>query len=217
MRGPGESYSDVILRLVESRRGVERPLTGPGDSPGGRPRMACDEHIVAMSKTLFHYTPVVHALKILCDGVIKRSTGETPPYVWLSSNPTNEPTASRPVLTSEQFRQCLADDRTVFALQRQARFVFHGCAATPWADLRGLRLAERRRLVRLAKRKGGRPQDWFTLPDDVPCLGLPLETQTLEGGWQEEDQGELKRRYEGLKVEFDGNRIPLFHLPPRSR
>ena len=48
-----------------------------------------------MSKTLFHYTPVFSAVMILRDGVIRRSSGKTPPYVWLSSNPTNEPTANR--------------------------------------------------------------------------------------------------------------------------
>ena len=48
-----------------------------------------------MSKKLFHYTPVLNAVLILRDGVIRRSSGNTPPYVWLSSNPTNEPTAVR--------------------------------------------------------------------------------------------------------------------------
>jgi hypothetical protein len=50
---------------------------------------------------------------ILRDGVIKRSTGKTPPYAWLGSNPTNEHTANRGVLTPEQFRQC--DERALFA------------------------------------------------------------------------------------------------------
>ncbi len=35
-----------------------------------------------MNKKLFYYTPVFCAVTI-------------PPYVWLSSNPTNEPTAAR--------------------------------------------------------------------------------------------------------------------------
>ena len=48
-----------------------------------------------MSKKLFHYTPVIHAVMILRDGVIRRSSGKVPPYVWLSSNPANEPTANR--------------------------------------------------------------------------------------------------------------------------
>ena len=48
-----------------------------------------------MSKKLFHYTPVFHAVMILRDGVIRRSTGNTPPYVWLSSNKTGDPTACR--------------------------------------------------------------------------------------------------------------------------
>jgi hypothetical protein len=48
-----------------------------------------------MSKKLFHYTPVYSAVMILRDGAIRRSSGKTPPYVWLSSNTTNEPTAAR--------------------------------------------------------------------------------------------------------------------------
>jgi hypothetical protein len=48
-----------------------------------------------MSKKLFHYTPVLNAVLILRHGVIRRSSGKTPQYVWLSSNATNEPTAVR--------------------------------------------------------------------------------------------------------------------------
>ena len=54
---------------------------------------------------MFHYTPVFRAVMILRDGVIRRSTN-APRYVWLSSNPTNEPTACRAVLSMEQIRQC---------------------------------------------------------------------------------------------------------------
>ena len=50
-----------------------------------------------MSKALFHYTPVFSAVMILRDGVIRRSSGKAPPHVWLSSNPTNEPTANRAI------------------------------------------------------------------------------------------------------------------------
>jgi hypothetical protein len=87
---------------------------------------------------------------------------------------------------------------------KQARFVFHGCDATPWADLRRPS-AERRNLKQLAKSKGGRPEEWFTLPDDVPCRDLPLEIETLAGPWQEIEQDDLKRRYEDLEVTLDDN------------
>jgi hypothetical protein len=154
-----------------------------------------------MSKKLFHYTPVFRAVMILRDGMIKRSSGKTPPYVWFSSNPTNEPTANRAVLSPEQFRQC--DAHMLGAFQRKARFVFHGCA-TSWADLR-LPSAGRRNLRQLAKQKGGRPEEWFTLPDGVPCRDLRLELETLEGPWQEIEQDDLKRRYEDLEVTLDDN------------
>jgi hypothetical protein len=85
-----------------------------------------------------------------------------------------------------------------------ARFVFHGYAATPWAALR-LSSVTRRNLKQHAKRKGGRSEDWFTLLDDVPCRGLPLEIETLEGPWQEIEQNDLKRRYEDLEVTLDDN------------
>jgi hypothetical protein len=117
-----------------------------------------------MSKKLFHYTPVFHAVMILRDGVIRRSSGKTPPYVWLSSNPTNEPTATRAVPSTEQFHQY---DAHMLGAYKQVRFVFHGYAATPWAALR-LSSVTRRNLKRKAKDKGGRPEDWFTLLDDVP-------------------------------------------------
>ena len=57
----------------------------------------------------------------------------------------------------------------------------------------------------LAKRKGGRPEEWFTWPDDVPCRDLRLELETLEGRWQEIEQDDLKRRYEDLEVTLDDN------------
>jgi hypothetical protein len=199
---PGESYGDAIFAA-----GLDR-----GEAGG------------PMSKTLFHYTPVVRALKIiLSGGVIERSTGKTPPYVWLSSNPTNEPTANRLCLTQEHFRQAGGDKHALFALQRQARFVFHGCDAIPWQNLPltdADRLDLRLDLDQKGRDKGARPQDWFALPDDVPCRDLRLETAELFGvgpdgvwrlrdirrrEWQEAEQDELKRRYEGLKVEFDGN------------
>jgi len=75
--------------------------------------------------------------------------------------------------------------------------------------------ADRRNLQRKAKDKGGRPEDWFTLPDDISCLGLPLEIETLEGRWQKIEQDELKRRYENLEVTFDGNRIACFRMGER--
>ena len=72
---------------------------------------------------------------------------------------------------------------------------------------RNLRLpsAERRNLKQLAKSKGGRPEEWFTLPDDVPCRDLPLEIETLAGPWQAIEQDDLKRRYEDLEVTLDDN------------
>jgi hypothetical protein len=66
-----------------------------------------------MSKKLFHYTPVFRVVMILRDDVIRRSSGNAPPYVWLSSNPTNEPTACRAVLSMEQILQC--NGRALFA------------------------------------------------------------------------------------------------------
>ena len=154
-----------------------------------------------MSKKLFHYTPVIHAVMILRDGVIKRSSGKVPPYVWLSSNPTNEPTANRAVPSRKEFGRY---DAHMLRAYEQARFAFHGCVATPLSDLR-LSDAARRKLMRLAKRKGGRPEEWFTLPDDVPCRDLRLELETFERRWQETEQDDLKRQYEDLKVTLDGN------------
>ncbi len=135
------------------------------------------------------------AALILRDGVIRRST-QAPAYVWLSSNPTNEPTAYRAVLSMEQIRQC--NERALFALQGRARFVFHGCDATPWVDLQ-LTSDARRNLKQLAMPKGGRARDWFALPDDVPCADLSLEIETLEG-WREIAHDDLKRQYEDLEV-----------------
>ena len=78
-----------------------------------------------MSKKLFHYTPVFHAVMILRDGVIRRSTGNTPPYVWLSSNKTGDPTACR--IPREHLPPPILDDhRALFAFQGWARFVFRG-------------------------------------------------------------------------------------------
>jgi hypothetical protein len=160
---------------------------------------------------LFHYVQVVSAVIILREGVIRCSAGKTPPYVWLSSNPTNEPTARRITLSSAQFSQC---DAHALAAFEWARFVFDGCDATPWADL-GLKPTIRRNLKHLAKHKGGRAQDWFALPYDIPCRDLPLEIQTLEGSWRETGQDDLARSYEDLEVTLDdiGRVIP----PIRTR
>ncbi len=147
-------------------------------------------------KTLFHYTQVFRAVMILRDGVIRRSSGNTPPYVWLSSNPTNEPTACRAVLSMEKIRQC--NERELFALQGWARFVFHGCDATPWVDLQ-LTSDARRNLKQLAEPKGGRPEEWFALDNDVPSAFLPLEKDEI-GVWREIAHDDLKCQYEDLEV-----------------
>ena len=166
-----------------------------------------------MSKKLFHYTQVVSAVKILRDGVILCSTDPPPPAFWLSSNPTNEPTARYLGLPLEQFRKC---DAQAVILFRWARFVFDGCDATPCPDL-PLTPADRRKLKRLAKHKGGRAQDWFALPYDVPCRDLPLEIQTLEGSWQEIGQDDLARSYVDLKVALDDNGRVIHPFQMRRR
>jgi hypothetical protein len=92
-----------------------------------------------------------------------------------------------------------------FALEGRARFVFHGCEAIPWQDL-PLTSARRDGLERLAKPKGGRPEEWFALEDDVPSPFLPLEIEEL-GAWRQIAHDELKRRYEDLEVTSAGGRL----------
>jgi hypothetical protein len=62
-----------------------------------------------------------------------------------------------------------------------------------------------------------RPQDWFALPDDVPCQGLPLEIQTLDWRWEERDQDDFGRHYEDAQVTFDVNGRLTFGWRPRRR
>lgn len=159
---------------------------------------------IAVNKTLFHYTPIFHAVMILREGVIRRSA-HTPAYVWLSSNPVNEPTANRTSLSAQQINQC--DERALFALQGRARFVFHGGGAAPWDDL-PLTSDTRRNLKRLGKLKGSRARDWFVLPHDVPCADLPLEIETLEG-WREIAHDYLLHQYEDLELTEVGRRPSL--------
>jgi hypothetical protein len=142
---------------------------------------------IAMSKTLFHYTPVFSAVLILREGVIRRSSGNTPPYVWLSSNQTDEPTACRVFSSREK----------TSAYQGRARFVFHGCDATPWADLR-LTRAVRRELEHKAERKGGRPEEWFVLLADVRSSDLPLEIETARV-WQKSEHDAFLLQYHDLQ------------------
>lgn len=158
-----------------------------------------------MSKTLFHYTPVFGAVGILRAGVIRRSTGKTPRYVWLSSNPTNEPTANKlPERTKELIRrQC--DERMRTALEARARFVFHGCDAIPWQNL-PLTDADRLDLEQKGKDKSARPEEWYALEYDVPSDSLPLETDE-SGAWRQVAHDELKRRYEDLVVASTGGRF----------
>ena len=118
-----------------------------------------------MSKKLFHYTPVLNAVLILRDGVIRRSLGKTPPYVWLSSNATNEPTAVR-LRAPDGTEPPVAYGPALLA---GARFVFQECEAIPWQDL-PLTRAVRSELVGLAEPKGGRPEEWFALDADVHPL-----------------------------------------------
>jgi hypothetical protein len=167
----------------------------------------------AMSKTLFHYTQGYSAVMILRDGMIKRSTGETPPYVWLSRNPTNEPTACR--IPPEYLPQPIRDDsRALFAFQGWARFVFQGFNAIPWQEL-PLTDADRDNLEQMAKSKGGRPEEWFALEDDVRSVDLPLEIET-HLGWRKMAHADLKRQYEDLKT-FDSPDGLLVVLPPHAR
>ena len=127
---PGEASSGRCLTISTRRQAAKSGSRSPSSTAAaGRDRGAW----LIRGKTLFHYTQVFRAVMILRDGVIRRSSGNTPPYVWLSSNPTNEPTACRAALSMEKVRQC--NERELFALQGWARFMFHGCDATPWVDL----------------------------------------------------------------------------------
>jgi hypothetical protein len=144
-----------------------------------------------MSRTLFHYTPVFRAVMIVREGLIRRSKvrrlTDPPPYVWLSSNSEDEPTACRVVLSREQTSAYLG----------RARFVFHGCDATPWAELR-LTRAVRSELVRLAEPKGGQPEEWFALQKDVHCDDLPLEIESA-GVWREVEHDNFLLQYRDMK------------------
>jgi hypothetical protein len=153
-----------------------------------------------MGKTLFHYTPVCNAVMILRSGIIrcsrKRRSTDPPPHVWLSSNPTDEPTACR--LSSEQARQ--RGGRILFAVEGRVRFVFRGSNAAPWADL-PLTPDVRRDLELKAKRKGGRSKDWFALPYDVPCGDLPLEIEAA-GGWEDITHDDFLRQYGDITLKM---------------
>jgi hypothetical protein len=150
---------------------------------------------------LFHYTPVYGAVMILRDGVIRRSTGKTPPYVWLSSNPIYEPRAL--AIRREHLGQMVDDERALLAFRGRARFVFHdGCEAIPYQNL-PLPCAVRSDLESNAQRAGGRPEEWFAFDRDVRCAGLPLEIETALG-WQPITHRFLKRRYAGLTKMPDG-------------
>jgi hypothetical protein len=165
----------------------------------------------AMSETLFHYTQGYRAVMILRDGVIRRSTGKTPPYVWLTRNQTCDPTAGR--IRPEWLPPPILDDpRAFFAFQGWARFVFRGVNAIPWRDMR-LTDAERLDLVQKAK-EDGRPEEWFGVEDDVRCADLPLEIET-PSGWRKKSHDGLKRQYEDMKT-LDGSDGLLVALPPHA-
>ena len=164
-----------------------------------------------MSKKLFHYTPVFHAVLILRDGVIRRSLGKTPPYVWLSSNATNEPTAVR-LRAPDGTEPPVAYGPALLA---GARFVFQECEAIPWQDL-PLTRAVRSELVTLAEPKGGRPEEWFALDADVRSAPLPLEIKDEIGAWREIAHEDLKRQHEDfvrVAKAVDG-RLIIHHAPP---
>jgi hypothetical protein len=164
-----------------------------------------------MSKKLFHYTRVYCAVMILRDGVIRRSTGKTPPYVWLSSNPIDEPTAARPV-TLDGTDPPMVIGTALFA---GARFVFHECDAIPWQDL-PLTRAVRSELERKAEPKCGRPEEWFALDADVPSASLPLEIKDEIGAWREIAHDDLKRQHKNfvrMTKAVDG-RLIVHHARP---
>ena len=164
-----------------------------------------------MSKKLFHYTPVYSAVLILRDGVIRRSSGKTPRYVWLSSNPTNEPTAVR--LRARDGREPPVAYGP--ALLAGSRFVFHECDAIPWQDL-PLTRADRSELVGWAEPKGGRPEEWFALDADVPSASLPLEIKDEIGAWREIAHDDLKRQHKDYVgwTKADDGRLNIHHAPP---
>jgi hypothetical protein len=164
-----------------------------------------------MSKKLFHYTPVFRAVMILRDGIIRRSSGKTPPYVWLSSNTTNEPTAAR-LRALDGADPPMANGSALLA---GARFVFHDCDATPWVDLQ-LTSDVRRNLKEWAEPKGGRPEEWFALDADVPSASLPLEIKDEIGAWREIAHDDLRRQHEDfvrVTKAVDG-RLIIHHAPP---
>jgi hypothetical protein len=167
-----------------------------------------------MSKTLFHYTPVYCAVLILRHGVIKRSTGDTPPYVWLTQNQTGEPTASH-IHAESLPRRIFDDQRAFFAFQGWARFVFKGFNAISWQDL-PLPDADRLWLGGLAKCKKSRPQEWSALiEDEVRCADLLLEVKT-PSGWQGKVHDDLKREYEDMETRVGSDGLLQVFLPPHG-
>lgn len=144
-----------------------------------------------MKKRLFHYTPVFNAVMILRDGVIRRSSGKTPPYVWLSSNTTSEPTPTR-LRALDGANPPMANGSALLA---GARFVLHESDAIPWRSL-PLTNADRLDLEQKGRDKGAQPEEWFALEADVLSASLPLEIKDETGKWQEIAHDDLKRRHE---------------------
>ena len=85
--------------------------------------------------------------------------------------------------------------------------------AIPWQDL-PLTRAVRSELVGWAEPKGGRPEEWFGVEDDVRCACLPLEIE-MPSGWRKKSHDGLKRQYEDMKT-LDGSDGLFVALPPHG-
>ena len=89
--------------------------------------------------------------------------------------------------------------------------MFEGFNAIPW---QGLPLTDADRDNLKQKAKGGRPEEWFAIEDDVRCANLPLEIETASG-WRKMAHDDLKRQYEDLKT-LDRPDGLLVVLPPHA-
>lgn len=159
-----------------------------------------------MSRGLFHYTTAARASLIVRDNLLRTSELPTPPYLWVSSNPTLE-------RTSVAYWPTAAGPRwpDLPGVHQPVRFVIpdeDGRAAIPWKQVK-LTYTLRRKLEAIGRKRGAFPHEWFAIPHPIAADRCRLESTDATSRWQSTDWPQIAAAFAGVEVDIVDGRLAV--------
>jgi hypothetical protein len=134
-------------------------------------------------QTIWHYTSMEHAKRILKDQLLRVSWIERKwgwkPSIWFSRSTVWEPSATKMMRFKDTNEVRLLTDEEQFELIGMARF---GIEFTDqliswdaYKNVSGIPAREYREITKIAKEKGAHPSNWFCSFEDIPlskCIAI---------------------------------------------